>query len=200
MGRGPYSNLVKLQETERYKYLHIRILPPPHEIESKHRILYPIIREARNQSLKIYIKEDKLCIEGKYYSADALRDMPPSLDPQKIATPTRNGVTPFYLASSPLSNYFPTTIKDPIVYKNSEQGYHHKCAEHFNDDISSTEILKAATPNDAHKIRNSIKGRNKSTWLTDETLAKNTMYRVCKMKFEQNLDLRHFLINTGTTN
>ncbi len=103
-------------------------------------------------------------------------------------------------ASSPLSNYFPTTIKDPtgIVYQNSEQGYHHKCAEHFNDDISSTEILKAATPNNANKIGNSIKGRNESTWLTDETLAKNTMYRVCKMKFEQNLDLRQFLINTGT--
>ncbi len=40
------------------------------------------------------------------------------------------------------------------------------------------------------------KGKQDSTWMADNRLAKECMFKVCKLKFEQNDELRSFLVDT----
>ncbi len=64
-------------------------------------------------------------------------------------------------------------------------------------DIAADKILRAQTPNQAHIEGNKIKGKQDSTWMTDNRLVMECMFKVCKMKFEQNDELRRLLLNTA---
>ena len=173
----------------------------PAEIERRRQILWPIMMEARRQDKdrRAYLAVDRLHIGNKSYTVDSLNDLPASLHPQKVATPSRNQITAFFSSTSPLSNFFRTDIKGPdgIMYKSSEQMYQHLKALHYKDKETAAAILASRTPLQAYKLGKTVKGFDSSDWNTEEK-AKEIMYECCLAKFKQNDSLEQFLISTGT--
>ncbi len=167
-------------------------------IEQRRRILNPIFKAARAKKMKARLVLDKLVIEGKSYSVSNLDELPGDLDPRKLATPSKNNITAFYSAASPLSNFHAAEIRDAdgTVYSTCEQYYQHRKALYHNDDVQATLIMKCKTPHEAYKAGQNIKNQNDSDWYKKD-LAKSQMYKCCLAKFDQNDHLKQFLVQTG---
>jgi ribA/ribD-fused uncharacterized protein len=170
------------------------------EVEKRRQILTPILKAAWAQKKRAVLIVDKLLCEGKTYTVNNLHTLPEDLNPQLIATPTKNGITAFSNKASPMSNFFAVNVKDPatgIVYHSSEQMYQHKKAMHHDDDLASTEIMKSKNAYEAYKAGKKVKTED-SDWHTMQH-AKEIMYKCCLEKFGQNPELRAFLAKTGIT-
>ena len=169
----------------------------PSEIESRRRMLYPIVRVAREKNIRAHLSVDRAVIAGKIYTLRNLEKLPAELDPRSIATPTHNGITAFFGGMSPLSNFYPTTIRDGdgTVFTSSEQMYQHRKALFFDDDRAAVTIRLAKTPLAAYKAGFNIGGQAQRDWMADK--AKQQMFECCLAKFGQNAELKSFLLDTG---
>ncbi|WP_281323063.1 NADAR family protein [Flavobacterium aestivum] len=81
-----------------------------------------------------------------------------------------------------------------ITYKTAEHWMMAKKAELFNDEEILERIIQADSPAEAKKLGREVKNYVDSTWLANR-------YEIVKQgnfhKFNQNLDLKEFLINTN---
>ncbi len=81
------------------------------------------------------------------YSVDQLNDLPDGLRPDQVATRTIGDTLLFFHNESPFSNYHPLGfVVDNIHYTCNEQFYQNKNAEHFNDDETTSKIMKTDNP------------------------------------------------------
>ena len=102
----------------------------------------------------------------------------------------------FFGYGSPLSNFHPSKFTiDGKEYNTVEQYIQAKKAEFFKDEIALARIMKLQIPSEIKKIGKRIKNYVKEDW---ERAAKGIMKRGVTAKFQQNKDLKTFLINTGT--
>ena len=174
----------------------------PAEIERRRKILTPVMYEARrqNKERRSYLVVDKLHIGNRVYTVDTLSELPASLDPRKVATPSDNNVTAFFTSASPLSNFYKTDIKgsDGTVYTSCEQMYQHMKAINYKDNETAARILASKTPLEAFKLGKTVKGMTANDWYT-EGKAKKTMYDCVWAKFHQSDFLKDFLVSTGST-
>lgn len=147
---------------------------------------------------------DTIVVSGEKYNIHTLYRLPACLDPRKIATPCKNGITAFFTSASPLSNHFVCKIKMPegIIYESSEHGFFHKCAIELNDEVQAVRILNARTPSIAKSEGMKIRGIKESDlYSNDGVKVRDIMYKICKLKFSQtqNVELLKFLLATKDT-
>ena len=173
----------------------------PPEIEKRRKILHPIMKAARSAEVRAFMSVDRLVVAGKSYTVDNLDSLPPKLDPKRLFTPTKNNVTAFFSSRSPLSNFYPVSIKDNdgTTYSSSEQMYQHRKALFHSDSVAASKILKASTAFQAYKAGKEVKGQNDSDWYKGAELGKAQMYKACLAKFKDNPSLCDFLLSTGDT-
>jgi ribA/ribD-fused uncharacterized protein len=84
-------------------------------------------------------------------------------------------------------------VVDGIAYKTAEHWMMAKKAELFNDNVVLEKIIQANSPAEAKKLGREVKNYVDAVWLENR-------YEIVKQgsfhKFNQNSDLREFLINT----
>ncbi len=71
----------------------------PPEIERRRKYLYPIMKAAWKSEMKAHLAIDKLIVEGKPYTLESLDQLPESLQPWNLFTPTTNNITVFSVQS-----------------------------------------------------------------------------------------------------
>ena len=165
----------------------------PEEISRRRGTLGPIMMEAIKSGKKAMLKYDKLIIDGESYTVNSLDSLPPELDPAQIYTKTKDGVTCFFGANSPLSNFYRA--------KFTLNGQTYSCVEEF---IQSEKALFAERPDTAQAIRNATHPRDmkrlgdglkvpSQDWLAK---AKQVVQKACLAKFQQNDHCCNFLLQT----
>jgi ribA/ribD-fused uncharacterized protein len=165
----------------------------PPEINARRQALYPILKAAKSKSMKARMENDKLIIESKTYTIDTLDKLPKELDPALLATKTIGNVTAFFTASSPLSNFAPTSF--------SIHGKKYFCVEQY---FQLQKALALGKPGIAKKIEISTnqaecKRLGESIQITEAWVAKApaVMQVACEAKFNENERARNFLRSTG---
>jgi ribA/ribD-fused uncharacterized protein len=170
----------------------------PYEIEQDRIRQYPILKKARGmREYKDHISHvaNKIIIDNTAYGVEDFSKLPANLDPHYIATEERGDITFFYKCDSPLSNHHLC----PVEY----QGKHYNCSEQaffatkavLCDNLDALEdINKATNPKKQKSIGGSIVSNE--NW---ERVKVATMEEICTKKFNQNLDLQKFLLDTKDT-
>ena len=146
--------------------------------------LYPIFKKARSVSEKVSLKGDQLFIDGSQYGVESLDKLPESVHPSTMTT-RKDGKTivfgGIYSEFEPLSNWSPSPIVcNEIRYTSVEQGYQHKKALHFQDEVSALKILHSKSPVDAYKLGQKVNGFKSQIWSTQRY---NVMQSLVRMKF-----------------
>ena len=171
----------------------------PKEIVQRRYKLQPILREAKQLKKSAFISVDKLIVEGRTYTVDTLSSLPSELQPQNVSTKSNGSITAFYTSASPLSNFYPSPVKDDesgITFNTSEHFYQYCKAKEFGDVESMDKIKMAKSPLEAYRLGRKVSNYNRSQW---EALSPDVMFRVCKAKYLQHPQLRDFLSKTGDT-
>ena len=171
----------------------------PDDVVNNRKLLLPIFWAAKNSKEKYDEKifQDILYINGHKYTVDNLRELPVQLLPENVATVTKGNITGFYTVQSPLSNYHPCEYKlNNNNFTTSEQGYYTDKALHFGDKKTADAILVAKTPGKAKYLGKNIKNYVKEEW---NKVKDSYMMANVKAKFQQNENLKAFLLNTGNT-
>ena len=136
----------------------------PVEIQNRRRKLLPVMKEARKQNLRATVSVDKLIVNGTTYTIDSLDKLPDSRKLSTIYTPTKNNITAFFTAHSPLSNFHDVTVKDNLgnTFHSTKQYYQFAKATEFGDDSTAHKIKLATTPYQCFRLGQSVKGFNKT--------------------------------------
>jgi ribA/ribD-fused uncharacterized protein len=164
------------------------------EIEDRRRGLYPVLKAAKSKKMKVSMKYDKLVIDGITYSWDNLQSLPQELNPAKIATQSRNGITCFFTGASPLSNFYKIDLTiDGEKFDSVERILQWSKALFAQQPLKAAQIRKAKGPAECKSIGDSINVKEEA-WLAQ---AKQIVYRACRLKFSQNELCKQFLLNTG---
>ena len=100
-------------------------------------ILQAAVRSKTNHGGKKYktsLNVDNLTVDGRRYTVHDIHKLPTELKQVTLSTPTRYGITCFFMKNSPLSNHFkiPQTVRG-IKYNSNEQFYMHQKALTFGD-------------------------------------------------------------------
>jgi len=150
--------------------------------------------------MKAFLSVDRLIIDDVTYTIKTLYKLPRNLQPATLSQRVdgEGKFTGFYSVSSPMSNFHPADFvdNDGIPFHCSEQKYQYDKALRFKDNVAGQRILAASTALECFKIGQNIMGFNDEQWNKE---AKNSMYKACKAKFEQNPILASFLRDTRGT-
>ena len=172
----------------------------PNEILEHRRLILPTYFKAletcpqMNPKLRI----DSLILGGKEYTIDNIDTIPvKELKPDRIFTPTHNGVTSFFSKFSPLSNHYPANIvADGHTFHSSEQYFMYLKAKHFKDTGAIDKIRNAKSPLEAKGLGKKVEHFDKKSW---NAVAEDMMYKAMYEKFNQNNGLKDFLTKTRGT-
>jgi ribA/ribD-fused uncharacterized protein len=169
----------------------------PEDIERKRQQLYPILKMARNNGLKdCYMTGDKLVIQGRTYTVSTLHRLPSDLSPRKTAEKENDKYIYFSGRNSPFSNFYRCSFMvDGREYCSSEQYYHYRLAVEANGIETANKILVADDPVDHYKLGKGVQIPDIKAWRLN--CARDVMKIALTAKFEQNLQLKEALINTG---
>ncbi len=120
------------------------------ESEKARSKLYPIMKIARSKGYFSKLEGHKLIVRDTTGGSnvnvtctmDTLDQLPNDLDPSKLFTPTKDGVTLYYTIFSPHSSFFPCTFHEGgIKYNSLEQYIIHRNAIDIKDHKLATKIL-----------------------------------------------------------
>lgn len=170
--------------------------------ESRRKVWYPVIKHAKTIPKykgkgKIFIVVDKLYVEGRLYSVDEIDQLPNELQPAKISTPTKDGVTLFYGKNSPLSNHHKCEFAaESDKFNCVEQYLFYRKAVHAGDEVAAYRVMASQDPAEMKALGKRIKVPDQTMWgeIEQEVLTKG-----CRLKYEQNPHLKDFLLSTGDT-
>ena len=166
----------------------------PKEIADRRRILYPIMKRARELEMNSFLSGDRLIIDKKPYTVDTIHSLENQLSPELVSTRQADGVTCFFTESSPLSNFYPC---DVVIgkhrYHSVEQYFQQQKALFAELPETAAKILQAKHPRICKGIGDSIKIDDQK-WLPEAT---QVLLRGLRAKFEQNEKPKLFLMNTG---
>ena len=146
---------------------------------------------------------NKLYIAGKVYTSANMHELPETLHPQYIYTPSRFGITAFFSNNSPLSNHYqipghPKKAQFVVgndSYTSMEQYFMAEKAKEFNDVDAIRKIMAKSNPVEIKKFGTNIKGYKQKQWIS---ACEDKLLIGLKAKFSQNSDLKTFLLSTGT--
>ena len=123
-------------------------------VEEKRSKLFPVckaIQQRKKQlgqdSKKVYLKMDQLCVDGKSYGVDNLESLPAYLKPENLFTPTQDGITAFFTKNSPLSNHYSCKMRvNGEAYNCMEQYLMIAKAKLFDDQQCIVKIHRTKDP------------------------------------------------------
>ena len=172
----------------------------PQDIQESRKLILPMFFKAVQlfPQLKPILRIDSLVLAGKIYNVTNIKSIPvKQLQPEHIFTREQQGVTTFYSKHSPLSNHFPTDFNENgIHFKSAEQCFMYKKAKHLKDQQTAQQILNATSAVQANQTGGHIQGFNKKDW---SAVSEDGMYGSMHAEFNQNEDLRSFLVKTNKT-
>lgn len=143
---------------------------------------------------EVKIKDFRIKIQGQFYSAKDLEQLPDDLKPSRNSTPQSDNAVAFFGRSSPLSNHH--------LRKFNIAGRTFTCVEHFlawqrantaKDKPLADEVLTMEDPSEHKKILNSLKDKNPEDW---EETVESVLLTALRAKFKQNNGLKKFLCDT----
>ena len=168
----------------------------PYEIETERKQLLPVLQTAKQLSsdYNARLVANKLFINGKRYSTESLSQLPPALHPERIFTPSRDGMTAFFTKNSPLSNHFPSDFKvNGDKYSSMEQYIMSVKAESFGDHELHAKIMAENNPVKLRRMARFVNNFSNNKW---KSVAEEKVPEGLLAKFIQNQHLGQFLINT----
>jgi hypothetical protein len=163
---------------------------------SKHRAsLLPIMKAARDEKMKVYLKGDTLVVNGKQYGKNDLALLPPSINPKVVSTKIDGDSYAFFGKNIELSNFYPSTFTiDGIIYNSGEQYFQYQKSIYFNDHIMADKIIHEIDPSRQKMLARSIRGFDDNKWIE---VCEDIMHKGLMAKFSQNPDLLEALESTG---
>ena len=148
----------------------------------------------KEKALHVVFHKNKLVVDGKYYTADNLFDIPKAFNPLYIFTPCTENKVAFYTSLSPLSNHFPSPLEiDGIRYNCMEQYFMYQKALLFNDQEAANLIFRTRDPFKQKILGRKVKNFEKRVW--DQHVPK-ILWEGLLAKFKQNSTCSKFLKNT----
>lgn len=170
----------------------------PPEIVKRRQVLNAVRKKAIEQGHKAGLSVDKLYVDSKMYTVDTLNQLEDtSLHPTEIYTKRSPLYTAFYSKYSALSNFRPAKFsKDGINFAHNEQYYHFHRAKENGDDDRAKDILQTEDALGCYKIGQSVTIKDEEKW---GSRCLEVMYDGLLAKFQQNPELKEFLLSTGNT-
>lgn len=171
-------------------------LPKP--LRNELNMLLKVQKKAKSLPDKypdVKIKDFRIRIQGSFYSASDLEQLPDDLKPSRTAIPQDDNAVVFFGRASPLSNHH--------ICNFHIAGRPFTCVEHFlawqranvaDDKPLAEEVLQMKDPSDHKKTLNSLKDKNPEDW---EDTVENVLLTALRAKFKQNGNLRKFLCDTS---
>ncbi len=169
------------------------------EINGRHSVLLPIFHEARKLNKIVFLRVDRIVLEGKMYTVDTLSQLPNDIQPAKLATHEENGVTAFFISESPLSMFHATRIKDidsGAIYHCGEQWLHIEKALSFNDKCLAQDIMMGEMAVECKALVRHVKSYNYDQWYKSGH-AWSVMKKINIVKIKQHPELLVFLKKTA---
>ena len=91
----------------------------PETIDHNRRMIAPLysaLKSMKESHASPHVKtvsrrQDNLFLNGKMYTISDLNQLPEPLQPEKIFTPSKNGITAFFSRYSPFSNFYPAPFE-----------------------------------------------------------------------------------------
>lgn len=156
-------------------------------------MLRDLIKVASEKDISAKIEKGGLRVDGKYYGPNRFTQLPDDIKPQSIRTKqTVNGGLAFASEWTPLSNMYPCKfVYQDMLFESSEQCFQYQKAIHDEEDLLASEIFALSNAYDCKKSGDSF---TPSPGWNDA--CEDEMKRILRAKFEQNKDIRHFLLNT----
>ena len=114
--------------------------------------LKPIVFEAKhlsNQTKKyqVRLQDDKLILNGQFYTIDSLDKLPEELQPKRVFTPVRDGKTAFSTKHLPFSNHIYAPFKiEGKGFVCVEQYLMYAKATLFGDEKQAQNIMNSVAP------------------------------------------------------
>ncbi len=126
---------------------------------------------------------------------DTLDQLPSDLNPAKLFTPTKDGVTLYYTIFSPHSSFYPCKFHEGgIKYNSLEQYIIHQNALAIKNNVLATKVLGVSDPT---IMKTMAKGKFDNL---DVNVKMVNVKKGMMLKYGQNEDLKGLLMDTlGTT-
>lgn len=162
-------------------------LPP--QILKAQRQLVPVLRVAKQSDKSARLTKDKLVYKGSTYSIRQAY----CLDfVDNVGTRQASRGTLFHGQFSKLSNFYPTKIQDSgLTFNSSEQAYQYRKAVYNKEPEIAERISKVQGPLEAKRLGSLVDAT--SDW--NHNQGKSAMKEIVKKKFQQNPDLRSYLVS-----
>lgn len=167
----------------------------PGEYNDRRRVLYPILKKAKQLGKRAFFGGDRLSISGKQYSSDQLGRIPKECSPLESAIIRGDGAIGFFGMHSPLSNFHPSRMEiQGRSYSCVEQYFQYKKCELAGKQDIAQKILLAKHPSQCKRFGDMIHLPSHINW---RETSENIMLEACLVKFSQNNDCRQFLLSTA---
>ena len=169
----------------------------PLEIARRRKVLYPIMKKARELKKLARLRADVLIIDGKEYRIHNLNSLPECLKPSQVAIREfDDNILGFFSAQTPLSNFFPALIEcDGDAFQTVEQYYQYQKAKFCEEHDVAAKIKQENDPGICKRLGDAIKIKPKDMegWHSE---SKVLMKKACKAKFTQDMVSKTCLLNT----
>ena len=169
------------------------------ESDKQRGLLFPIMKLAREKGYYSKLEGNRLIVRDRVSvnvtcTVDTLDKLPQDLSPEKLFTPTKDGVTLFYTLFSPHSNFYQCdfTDDDGIQYNCVEQFLVYKNFLSVGNNSMARKVLGVSDP----AVIKSM-GRDQFNNL-DNDIKMNHMKQGMQLKYKQNERLKELLKDTGS--
>lgn len=168
----------------------------PNEILKRRQILEPIRKKAEESGRYAILSYDRLMLDHQPYTLQTLHLLPKELRPEELATLRGDGVTAFFSASCPLSNFAKCSFRgrDGLTYSSTEQYFQYHKALFNNDEVTAKMIIETDEPSECKYLGRMVSIIDQKLWEEDQ--ATKIMHQGCMSKFQQNMRMQEFLLST----
>ena len=141
------------------------------------------------------MRYDKLIIMGKAYGIEDIHTLPTDVIPLRQYQKSDEKVIVFFGHKSPFSNFYTAPFNhNEHHFKTSEHAIQFTKANIFDDYHRAQQILNCDSAREAKQLGKKIKNFQPAKWRQEGPLA---CYDLIKAKFQQDINAREALINTG---
>ena len=169
----------------------------PYEIANARKVLYKIMKLARQLGRRAYLRLDSLIIDSKEFSIATLKGLPDDVKAAMRSAANRELADDLlgFSIDSPLSIFFPVHFElGGETFDSVDQFLQIRKALHCGKPEEAGRMRDARGPRESKRIGDSLKPVDLDRWHQDAIVA---IKEACKAKFTQDLMCRDFLLSTG---
>ena len=169
----------------------------PIEIERERKALFPLLKAAREKSMKARLVGRRLIVDGESYTINTSQHLAQRLNMREKGEKVISDKFHLFAGRfSPLSNFYNARFTvEGQQYTSSEQFYQYKKAVFAKEHEKAAQIMATNDPFAIKKLGDTLQINNK-LWLTTDAVP--VMTAGLSAKFHQNRDLAQVLLGTGS--